>query len=97
MRFRSSSVIDGEVGSRASAESGARPRLYRSADAVHSYRPNGSLGAMLFVDPESAEGVWLRTSLRDDITFVPETRLEVASRSSSGWSINPSKAWPFPS
>jgi AraC-like DNA-binding protein len=30
---------------------------------------------MLFVDPESAEGVWLRTSLRGDITLVPGARL----------------------
>ncbi len=44
-------------------------------DVVHSYNPNGALGAMLFVDPESAEGMWLRTSLRDDITLVPEARL----------------------
>jgi AraC family transcriptional regulator len=44
-------------------------------DAVHSYKPNGSLVAMLLVDPESAEGVWLRTLLRDDITVVPEARL----------------------
>ena len=44
-------------------------------DVVHSYDPNGALAAMVFVDPESAEGVWLRTSLRDDITLVPEARL----------------------
>jgi len=44
-------------------------------DVVHSYNPNGALGAMVFVDPESVEGVWLRTSLRDDITLVPDTRL----------------------
>lgn len=44
-------------------------------DALHSYKPNGSLVAMVLVDPESAEGVWLKTSLRDDITFVPDARL----------------------
>jgi AraC family transcriptional regulator len=44
-------------------------------DAVHSYKPNGALAAMLLVDPESAEGAWLQTSLRDEITFVPDTRL----------------------
>ena len=45
-------------------------------DAVHSYKPNGSLGAMIFVDPESAEGAWLTTPLRDEITLVPDTRLD---------------------
>ncbi len=44
-------------------------------DVVHSYNPNGALAAMLFVDPESVEGVWLRTSLADDITLVPEARV----------------------
>jgi AraC-like DNA-binding protein len=44
-------------------------------DVVHSYDAHRALAAMLFVDPESAEGVWLRTSLRDEITLVPEARL----------------------
>ena len=30
-------------------------------DAEHSYDGKGASGAMLFVDPESNEGVWLRT------------------------------------
>ena len=45
-------------------------------DAEHSFDCNGSLGVMLFVDPESSEGAWLSASLRQDITIVPETRLE---------------------
>ncbi len=45
-------------------------------DVVHSYDANGALGAMLFVDPESAEGAWLRASLREDITLVPAARIE---------------------
>jgi AraC-like DNA-binding protein len=44
-------------------------------DVVHSYDGNGAVGAMLFVDPESTEGAWLRASLRDDITVVPERRI----------------------
>jgi AraC family transcriptional regulator len=44
-------------------------------DAVHSYKPDGALVAMLLVDPESAEGAWLRTSLREEITSVPPTRV----------------------
>ena len=45
-------------------------------DAEHSYNGKGESGAMLFVDPESNEGVWLRTALLDDITLVPAARLE---------------------
>lgn len=44
-------------------------------DAVHSFNCNGALGAMLFVDPESAEGIWLRNSLTRDITMVAGSRL----------------------
>jgi AraC family transcriptional regulator len=45
-------------------------------DVVHSYNGNGAVGATIFIDPESAEGVWLTTWLRDDITIVPEARIE---------------------
>lgn len=44
-------------------------------DAVHSFNCSGALGAMLFVDPESSEGVWLRNLLTENITMVPEARL----------------------
>ena len=44
-------------------------------DIMHSYNANGAVGAMLFVDPESLEGVWLRTSLREEITVAPSSRL----------------------
>lgn len=45
-------------------------------DVVHSYDGNGAVGMMMFIDPESAEGVWLKTSLRDDITVIPAVRVE---------------------
>ncbi|WP_239490273.1 helix-turn-helix domain-containing protein [Luteitalea sp. TBR-22] len=45
-------------------------------DAEHSFDCNGALGVMLFVDPESTEGAWLSTSLRQDITIVAGTRLD---------------------
>lgn len=45
-------------------------------DAEHSFDCNGALGVMVFVDPESREGVWLPGSLQQDITMVPETRLD---------------------
>jgi AraC family transcriptional regulator len=51
------------------------PGVIVRPDVVHSFDGNGAIGAMLFVDPESTEGVWLKTSLRDDITIVPEARV----------------------
>src|SRR5688500_559363 len=45
-------------------------------DVQHSFNGQGAVGAMLFVEPESAEGQWLRSSLPSDITRVTETRLE---------------------
>jgi AraC family transcriptional regulator len=45
-------------------------------DAEHSFDCNGALGVMLFVDPESSEGAWLSASLRQDITDIPDARLE---------------------
>lgn len=45
-------------------------------DAEHSFDCNGALGVMVFVDPESSEGVWLSASLRQDITTVADARLE---------------------
>jgi AraC family transcriptional regulator len=44
-------------------------------DVVHTYNANGAVGALMFIDPESAEGVWLKVPLRGDITMVPESRL----------------------
>lgn len=44
-------------------------------DAEHTYDGNAAGGAMIFVDPESTEGIWLRSSLTADVTIVPETRL----------------------
>jgi AraC family transcriptional regulator len=48
-------------------------------DVEHSYDGKGALGAMIFVDPESYEGVWLQTALADDITVVPELRAGVCA------------------
>lgn len=45
-------------------------------DAEHSFDCNGALGVMLFVDPESSDGAWLAASLRQDITTIPDARLE---------------------
>ena len=45
-------------------------------DATHSFDGMNSLVAMLFVDPESREGRWLRHSLREPVTSVPDARME---------------------
>jgi AraC family transcriptional regulator len=45
-------------------------------DVEHSFNGRGTSGAMLFVDPESSEGVWLKTVLADDVTVAPATRLQ---------------------
>lgn len=45
-------------------------------DATHSFDGMNSLISMLFVDPESREGRWLRQSLREPITTVPDARME---------------------
>ena len=69
-------AIDGEVAIRGDRGDWRPARgLIVRADAVHSYMPQGCLVAMLFVDPESPEGVWLSAALREDITVVPESRL----------------------
>jgi len=45
-------------------------------DVPHSYDSRGCPGCMLFIDPDSREGRWLRASLRHPVTPVPESRLE---------------------
>lgn len=45
-------------------------------DAEHSFDCNGALGVMVFVDPETSEGAWLASSLRQDITTVADARLD---------------------
>ena len=69
-------AVDGTVGITGKKDNWRMaPGLIIRPDVVHSYNGNGAVGAMLFVDPESTEGVWLKTSLRDDITIVPATRI----------------------
>jgi AraC family transcriptional regulator len=69
-------AIDGEVGIKGKRGDWRMCRgLIIRQDVVHSFNANGALEAMLFVDPESTEGAWLRSSLREDITVVPDARL----------------------
>ena len=47
-------------------------------DVVHSFNCSGAFGAMLFVEPESTEGVWLQALLAENITMVSDRRLASA-------------------
>lgn len=68
--------IDGEVGVKgARGEWRSGRGLVVPPDVEHSYNSQGALGAMLFVDPESREGAWLRGTFRRDIAFVPAERV----------------------
>jgi AraC-like DNA-binding protein len=70
-------ALDGLVAIRGSDDGWRESRgIVVRADAEHSFDCNGALGVMVFVDPESSEGAWLSSSLRQDITIVPETRLD---------------------
>lgn len=74
-------AIDGEVAISGEGEEWRKgPAVIVRPDAVHSFNCNGALGAMLFVDPESAEGRWLGNSLNRDITIVTGPRLDSSVR-----------------
>src|SRR5918911_561133 len=51
------------------------PGIIVQPDVVHSFDCSGAMGAMLFVDPESNEGMWLHGALEQDIAVVPDARL----------------------
>jgi len=44
-------------------------------DVTHSYSGRGAYGAMIMIDPDSIEGLWLRSTIADRITIVPESRV----------------------
>jgi len=51
------------------------PGIIVQPDVVHSFDCNGAMGAMLFVDPESNEGVWLHSALEQEIVVLSDARL----------------------
>lgn len=61
-------------------------------DAEHSFDCNGAFGVMVFVDPESSEGAWLSLSLRQDVTFVPDARLDAIVPSLRGFAEQPDES-----
>lgn len=68
--------IDGDVAIKATDGEWRSGRgLVVPPDVEHSYDGLGAIGAMLFVDPESSEGVWLRSTFRKEIAFVPAERI----------------------
>ena len=69
-------AIEGEVAIKGAGGAWRDTRgLIVRQDTEHSYNGKGASAAMLFVDPESHEGAWLRTALAEDITLVPDARL----------------------
>ncbi len=69
-------ALDGEIAVCDKNEHWQRGRGFIiGADVEHSYDSQDAFGAMLFVDPESTEGIWLGSSLQDEITPIPERRV----------------------
>jgi len=70
-------AIEGKVAIRAGSEPWREAGgIVVRADVEHSFNAQGATGAMLMVDPESAEGAWLQGALAEDITLVPDARLQ---------------------
>lgn len=46
-------------------------------DVEHSFDSDVALGCMLLIDPESREGRWLRTCLKQPVSPLPAARLDV--------------------
>jgi AraC family transcriptional regulator len=61
-------------------------------DVTHSFNGDGVLGAMLFVDPECREGQWVLTSLPQEITVVPPSRLDPCTRELRAFNEQPLEA-----
>ena len=69
-------ALDGEIAACDRNERWKRGRgVIIATDVEHSYDSQDAFAAMLFVDPESTEGIWLGASLQDEVTLVPERRV----------------------
>jgi AraC family transcriptional regulator len=70
-------ALEGKLGIRAPGEAwNEASGIIVRPDVEHSFNAQGNTGAMLFVDPESAEGSWLQSALTQNITLVPDHRLQ---------------------
>lgn len=63
-------------------------------DVEHEFNARNALGAMLMVDPESAEGAWLASALTQDLTLIPAPRLETCVKELSAFWSHPMEAMP---
>jgi len=69
-------ALEGEIAVQGKDERWVAARgIIVGPDLEHSFDAQGAFAAMLFVDPESTEGVWLRASLQKDVTIIPERRV----------------------
>jgi AraC family transcriptional regulator len=83
--------LDGDVALRSPrAEWETYSGFIVAADVEHQFAPLSALLAILFVDPESREGTWLRRSFRSPISAIPESRLkQVVPRLQELWDEPP--------
>lgn len=73
-------AMEGKAAIRATGQAWREARgLIVRPDIEHSFNAQGAAGALLFVDPESAEGAWLQSTLTQDITLVPEARVQTCA------------------
>ena len=69
-------ALDGEISVQGKNEIWQSARgIVVGPDCEHAFDAQGAFAAMLFVDPESTEGVWLRGSLQGDVTILPDRRV----------------------
>jgi AraC family transcriptional regulator len=64
-------------------------------DVTHTYDGNGAFGAMLLLDPESAEGQWLLRSVTEDLTLLARPRVDRIVTELSAFHDRPQEAMEF--
>ncbi|HEX7830654.1 MAG TPA: AraC family transcriptional regulator [Thermoanaerobaculia bacterium] len=89
-------TMDGEA---AICESGKEWRSGRGIivppNVVHSYAGQSAYAAMLFIDPDSIEGIWLRSTVADRTTIVPESRVLPAAEALRRFCESPLESMDF--
>jgi len=69
--------LDGDIGMAAEGgDFGTYRGVITAPDIAHQLDMRGTFAALLFIDPESHEGRWLRRSLTGPLTEIPESRIE---------------------